>query len=65
VRRRLELRQGNASDADWSVYLLAAANWEEIGSSTGQVLRAVSMEGSPEQALTRALEALRQLGLHE
>jgi aminoglycoside phosphotransferase family enzyme/predicted kinase len=64
LRRRLGLRQGDASDADWPVYLRVAADWEEMGTVAGQVLRAVSTEGSPEQALSRALEALRQLGLH-
>jgi aminoglycoside phosphotransferase family enzyme/predicted kinase len=64
VRRRLELRQGDASDADWSVYLQVAANCEEMGTLTRQVLRAVSTEGSPEQALSQALESLRQLGFH-
>jgi aminoglycoside phosphotransferase family enzyme/predicted kinase len=65
VRRRLELRQGDASDADWSVYLQVAACWEEMGTLSRQVLRAVSTEGNPDQALSWALDALRQLGLHE
>jgi aminoglycoside phosphotransferase family enzyme/predicted kinase len=64
VRRRLGLRQGDASDADWSVYLQVAANWEEMGMLTGQALQPVSTEGSPEQALSRAIEALQRLGLH-
>jgi aminoglycoside phosphotransferase family enzyme/predicted kinase len=64
VRQRLESRREDASDADWSVYLQFAATWEKIGTRAGQVLHAVSMEGSPEQALCRALEALRQSGLH-
>jgi predicted kinase len=63
VRKRLENRQGNASDADWSVYLQLAASWEELGTLAGQALHPISTEGSPEQALGRALEAIRQSGL--
>jgi uncharacterized protein len=64
VRKRLENRQEDASDADWSVYLQLAANWEKVGTLAGQALHALSTEESPEQALSQALEELRQLGLH-
>jgi aminoglycoside phosphotransferase family enzyme/predicted kinase len=64
VRQRLENRQGDPSDADWSVYLQLAAKWEGTGPLTGQALHALSTEGSLEQVLSRALEALRQSGLH-
>jgi aminoglycoside phosphotransferase family enzyme/predicted kinase len=64
VRRRLGMRQRDASDADWSVYLQVAASWEEMGTHAGQVRHAISTEGSPEQVLARALAALRQSGLH-
>jgi len=64
VRRRLELRKGDASDADWSIYLMAAATWEKLATLSGQGLHILSTEGSPEQALSGALDALRQLGLH-
>ncbi len=64
VRQRLENRQGDPSDADWSVYLRLAAKWEGMGTLTGQALHALSTEGSPEQVLSCALEALRQSGLH-
>jgi aminoglycoside phosphotransferase family enzyme/predicted kinase len=63
VRKRLENRERDASDADWSVYLQFAASWEEIGTLSGESLHPISTEGSPEQALSRALEALRQSGL--
>jgi aminoglycoside phosphotransferase family enzyme/predicted kinase len=63
VRRRLETRQGDASDADWPIYLQVAANWEEPSPATQRVLHPVSTEGGPEQALSRALKALRQSGL--
>jgi aminoglycoside phosphotransferase family enzyme/predicted kinase len=64
VRQRLVARQGDASDADWSVYLQVAENWEEIGGFTRSALQTISTEGSPEQVLSRALDALRQSGLH-
>jgi predicted kinase len=63
VRRRLKTRRGDASDADWPVYLQVAASWEEPGPATCQVLHPVSTEGGREQALSRAIEAVRQSGL--
>jgi aminoglycoside phosphotransferase family enzyme/predicted kinase len=65
VRGRLENRRGDASDADWSVYLQLAASWEKIGTLVGQELYTISTEGSPEQVLSRALEVLRQSDLYE
>jgi predicted kinase len=64
VRKRLENRQRDASDADWPVYLRLAATWEKVGALAGQALHPISTEGSPEQAISRALEALRRLGFH-
>ena len=64
VRRRLEQRQGDASDADWSVYLQLAANWEKLSTQAGQVVHTISTEGNPEQTLSQALESLRRSGLH-
>jgi aminoglycoside phosphotransferase family enzyme/predicted kinase len=63
VRKRLEARHGDASDADWAVYQRAAASWEEMTPDTRRLSHAVSTEGTPEAAQARALEALRQLGL--
>jgi aminoglycoside phosphotransferase family enzyme/predicted kinase len=65
VRRRLEARRGDVSDADWSVYRLVAREWEEPGASTRRVSQTISTEGTREQARARALDALRQLGLRE
>jgi predicted kinase len=65
VSRRLQLRQRDASDADWSVYLRVAANWEEMGNLTGQFVQTLSTERPPEEALSQALDVLRQLGLHD
>jgi aminoglycoside phosphotransferase family enzyme/predicted kinase len=65
VRQRLEARQRDASDADWSVYLRVAREWEEPGPSTSRVSRVISTEGTPEQVRSRALDALRHFGLRE
>ena len=42
----------------------AAPQWEQPGQSTRRYCRAVATEGSPEQALSQAIEALRAFGLH-
>jgi aminoglycoside phosphotransferase family enzyme/predicted kinase len=63
VRRRLETRRGDVSDADWSVYLRVAERWEEMGALTRRCLHVLSTEGDPGQVLAWALEALRQAGL--
>jgi aminoglycoside phosphotransferase family enzyme/predicted kinase len=65
VRRRLEQRRGDASDADWSIYLQLAASWEEPGAFTQRYCHVISTEGSPEESLFRALEVLRKMGLLE
>jgi predicted kinase len=64
VRKRLESRRRDPSDADWSVYLQLAATWEGMGALPRQLVHALSTEGSPEQALSQAIGALRQSGLH-
>jgi aminoglycoside phosphotransferase family enzyme/predicted kinase len=63
VRRRLEQRKGDASDADWSIYLRLAASWEEVGPHTQRDCDIISTDGSPEEGLSRALEVLRQMRL--
>jgi aminoglycoside phosphotransferase family enzyme/predicted kinase len=65
VRKRLERRQRDASDADWAIYLLVAQNWEKVGVSTRGVCQFISTEGNPEEGLCRALEALRQWDLQK
>jgi aminoglycoside phosphotransferase family enzyme/predicted kinase len=63
VRRRLEHRHGDVSDADWSVYLEAAARWEAIGPATSRAVREIATGPGPEQAVAEALAALRELSL--
>lgn len=65
VRRRLAERTGDASDADWGVYLHVAANWVGFGEEVRRVLHSVSTEGTAEETLGRALEILHQVGLHD
>jgi aminoglycoside phosphotransferase family enzyme/predicted kinase len=63
VRRRLEQRRGDVSDADWSIYLEFARAWEPPGADTEQSMHRISTEGSRQSALSAALEQLQQLGL--
>jgi hypothetical protein len=63
VQARLRSRQGDASDADWTVYVQAAAQWEEPSSSTRPFVQELPTEGNPEQSLAGAREVLRRLGL--
>jgi aminoglycoside phosphotransferase family enzyme/predicted kinase len=59
IRARLLGRRGDASDADWSIYLQAAAAWESPGPRTGDALHAIDSGGSGAAALGQALDALR------
>jgi aminoglycoside phosphotransferase family enzyme/predicted kinase len=63
VRQRLERRRGDASDADVAVYDKAAARWEEVGPRARAITREVPTRGSPEEAVSRALDYLREAGL--
>ena len=63
VLRRLERRKGDASDADWAVYLRAAAAWEEPAPETRKALRAIPMAETKKDALDKALAVLAAEGL--
>ncbi len=63
IRQRLEARRGDASDADWSVYLRVASSWETPGTDGSRLVYTVSMEGTAEQALSQSLAILRQVDL--
>lgn len=65
VRRRLEQRRGDVSDADWAIYLHLAASWEEPGAFTQRYCHVISTEGGPEESTSSGLEVLRRLGLRE
>jgi predicted kinase len=64
ARARLAARRKDASDADWSVYLLLARGWEEVGPCSRPFLRALATGGSREEALAQGVAVLRELGLH-
>lgn len=63
IRRRLDDRRGDASDADWSIHRKAAEQWEEVNSPTRQFLHVISTDGMPEEALSRAFGVLREQSL--
>jgi aminoglycoside phosphotransferase family enzyme/predicted kinase len=63
VRRRLGRRRGGPSDADWAIYLRAAAAWEEPGAQTRAAVRRIASQPAPAATLAAALEALREAGL--
>ena len=65
VRARLEDRRHDASDADWSIYLEAAARWEEPGPATRRSTREIAAGGDRERAISRAVGVLRELGLED
>jgi predicted kinase len=63
VRRRLEDRRGDASDADWSVYNKLADVWDQPSESVRHRTRVISTEGTVAAAGSRAVDLLRELGL--
>ena len=63
VRRRLESRIGDASDASWPVYLDVAKRWEPIGAATRPVAATVATSGSANATLAAALSVLCAHGL--
>jgi aminoglycoside phosphotransferase family enzyme/predicted kinase len=58
IRRRLECRRGDASDADWFVYRKAMERWEAIGPVTRGAVCEVPTGGTKDQALARAIHLL-------
>ncbi|WP_406695858.1 AAA family ATPase [Singulisphaera sp. Ch08] len=65
VRGRLESRKHDASDADWSIYLEAAARWEAPGTVTTRSLCEIDAGGAKERVHARATTILRDLGLED
>lgn len=61
ARTRLLNRRNDASDADWSVYLQAAAAWEQPGQRTLGVTHVVSSGDSEGRTLKQAVEILTRL----
>jgi len=63
VRRRLEARRGDVSDADWAVHQVIAGQWEEPNTITRQFMHTIPTDGLPEQVLSAALQTLRDQSL--
>ena len=65
VRNRLANRRGDASDADWTIYLRAAETWQEPGDVTRAALRPIITDAVPTKPLDQAVSALREFQLYE
>jgi aminoglycoside phosphotransferase family enzyme/predicted kinase len=63
IRRRLEQRQGDASDADWEIYKQAASNWQPTAADLRARQHVVQSGGTREESLSHALKVLREAGL--
>ena len=63
IRQRLAERRHDVSDADWSVYLQAAAAWQPPSPATQSKLHAIETGGTREESLERVLGMLREAGL--
>jgi predicted kinase len=59
VRRRLEQRRGDASDADWSIHQQMASRWEEPGTDALRALRQIASDDTEEAVREQALCVLR------
>jgi uncharacterized protein len=64
VRRRLDQRRNDASDADWQIYQHAARTWEPIGRTTLPLTHTIDSGGTLSHSLEQALAALRELSLY-
>jgi aminoglycoside phosphotransferase family enzyme/predicted kinase len=60
VKSRLEQRRNDVSDADWSVYVRAAQQWEPLGARTEPFCRALESAQSESPPLDGALAELRR-----
>jgi aminoglycoside phosphotransferase family enzyme/predicted kinase len=63
VRRRLTLRTGDASDADWVVYQQLARTWEPLGTVASRFAWEIDAGGSPEETLQQAVQVLEEAEL--
>jgi aminoglycoside phosphotransferase family enzyme/predicted kinase len=63
VRARLENRRHDASDADWPIYLEAAAHWQAPGLITKRSMRELDAGEDRERVMARADTLLRDLEL--
>ena len=63
VQRRLAARQGDASDADWSIYELVRKQWEQPSEFTERFHEIIESDEDADSALTVACCRLQQVGL--
>ena len=63
VRKRLQDRRRDASDADWAVYRRLAERWEEPGPDTRRFVAELFGADDAAAVHARALEALQRVGL--
>jgi len=63
VRARLEARQGDASEADWSVHARLRQEWEDPEPAGFLRLGVIETDGGIEGSLSLALDKLRAMGL--
>ncbi len=65
VQERLAGRRGDASDADWAIYLQAAEAWEPPSDATAASRRTIQTDDLSNPAIEQALAALQDVGLRE
>jgi predicted kinase len=65
VRARLARREGDASDADFDVYVRAREEWEPLGEALAGVATEVDTGAPAPETAARARAALRVAGLVE
>jgi aminoglycoside phosphotransferase family enzyme/predicted kinase len=63
VRRRLESRSGDASDADWGTYQALAGRWEPFGPRTAPAVRRIESVGGVDRACEELRRVLEGQGL--
>lgn len=65
VRTRLAQRSGDASDADWSIYVNAVETWEAIGPETRSRTKTINTGDDFELVVRSALSVLRHENLSD
>lgn len=63
TKQRIDSRRGDASDADWTVYLLVRSRWQEPSEQTRRFYEQIETGLSSEVASNSALAALRRRGI--
>jgi uncharacterized protein len=60
VKRRLEDRRDDVSDADWAIYLQATQRWEPPGPGTQQLCQTIDTGRDHSSSLLQSLQVLRR-----